>query len=270
MREPLRHWLARTTALPVSSGPRTDSAYHLMCGRYIIRQQAKAVREWDKYGRPPFLNSFNVAPTQPVTILRVREGRPEYVSVRWGLVPFFTRGEPPKFSTINARIETFENAASYKGPWWRGQRCLQLASGFYEWHLDVHGRKAPFLITLADQELFGFAALWDRSVKADGVVLESCVHITMPANEIMASIHNTGNNPHRMPAIVRAEDRDAWLTGTPDEARAVLKPYPSELMLVYEVSTQVNSVKNDSPELIRPIKGQNVRAASGAAIRADE
>jgi putative SOS response-associated peptidase YedK len=226
-----------------------------MCGRYIIRQQAKAIREWEKYGPAPFVDSFNVAPNQTVTILRMRDGKVEYVAVRWGLVPFFTRGEPPKFSTINARVETFEKAASYKGPWWRGQRTLQLASGFYEWHLDAQGRKAPFLITLADQELFGFAALWDRSVKADGTVIESCVHLTMPANELMADIHNAGNNPYRMPAIVRASDRDAWLAGTPEEARAVLKPYPSQLMVAYEVSSRVNSVKNDAPELVCRVDG---------------
>lgn len=136
----------------------------------------------------------------------------------------------------------------------RGQRCLQLASGFYEWHVDESGRKAPFLITLADQELFGFAGLWERSYKDDGTLVESCVHITMPANEIMADIHNAGNNPHRMPAIVRAEDRDVWLMGTPEEARAVLRPYPSDLMVAYEVSTRVNSVKNNSPDLIEPSK----------------
>ena len=118
--------------------------------------------------------------------------------------------------------------------------------------VDRQGRKAAFLVTLADQELFGFAALWDRSFRDDGTAVESCVHITMPANEIMADIHNAGANPHRMPAIVRAEDRDAWLVGTPEEARAVLKPYPSDLMVAYEVSTRVNSVKNNSPDLIQP------------------
>jgi putative SOS response-associated peptidase YedK len=225
-----------------------------VCGRYIIRQQAKALQEWEKYGPPPFLDSFNVAPTQQVPVLRMRDGKPEYADVRWGLVPFFSRGEPPKFSTINARIETFETAASYRGPWRRGQRCLQLASGFYEWHLDAYGRKSPYLISVADQELFGFAALWDRSVKEDGTVIESCVHITMPANALMANIHNTGNNPHRMPAIVKAEDRDAWLNGTAEEAREILTQYPADLMSAYEVSTRVNSVKNNDPGLIEPAR----------------
>ena len=223
-----------------------------MCGRYIIRQQAKAIREWEKYGPPPFLESYNVAPTQQVPILRSRAGAPGWAMVRWGLVPYFTQGEPPKYSTINARIETFETAASYRGPWQRGQRALQLASGFYEWHVDESGRKAPYLIAVADQDLFSFAGLWDCSTKDDGTAVESVVHITMPANELMADIHNTGNNPHRMPAIVRAEDRDAWLSGTPQEARAVLAPYPAGLMVAYEVSTRVNSVKNNDPSLIEP------------------
>ena len=155
-----------------------------MCGRYIIRMQEKYLREWHVHGPPTWLvDSYNVAPTQQVPIVRMRDGEREAAMARWGLVPFFTRGEVPKYSTINARIETFETAASYRGPWRRGQRCVQLASGFYEWHVDEYGRKAPYLITVADQELFGFAALWDRSVKEDGTAAESCVHITMPANE---------------------------------------------------------------------------------------
>lgn len=229
-----------------------------MCGRYIIRQHAKAVREWEKYGPPPFLESYNVAPTQQVPILRMNADRPEYTRVRWGLVPYFTRGEPPAYSTINARVETLESAASYRGPWRRGQRCLQLASGFYEWHLDPYGRKTPYLITVLDQDLFGLAGLWDRSIKSDGTAIESCTHVTLPANALMTDIHNTGAHPHRMPAIVRAEDRDAWLEGTPEDARAVLKPYPADLMLAYEVSMRVNSVRNNDPSLIDPVRARSV------------
>jgi putative SOS response-associated peptidase YedK len=80
-------------------------------------------------------------------------------------------------------------------------------------------------------------------VKEDGTAAESCVHITMPANELMANIHNTGNNPHRMPAILRAEDREAWLSGTPQEARAVLRQYRADLMDAYEVSTRSDPLR---------------------------
>jgi len=225
-----------------------------MCGRYVIRMQEKYLREWERLGPPGWLkDSFNVAPSQNVPVLRVVDGKARGTTLRWGLVPFFAHGALPKYSTINARIETFETAPSYRNPWHRGQRCLQLASGFYEWHMDARGRKAPYLITVADQESFAFAALWDRSVNEDGAVIESCVHITMPANDLMAHIHNTGNNPHRMPAILRKEDQDVWLNGTPEQARAVLVPYPAELMLAYEVNLRVNSVRNNDPGLIEPL-----------------
>jgi putative SOS response-associated peptidase YedK len=50
-----------------------------------------------------------------------------------------------------------------------------------------------------------------------------------------------------MPAILRAEDRDAWLNGTLEQARAALTQYAADLMVAYEVSTRVNSVKNNDP-----------------------
>jgi putative SOS response-associated peptidase YedK len=93
-------------------------------------------------------SSYNIAPTQEVPVVRAVDGEREGLLMRWGLIPFFAHGEPPKYSTINARIETVETAASYRGPWKRSQRCLKIASGFYEWHTDATGRKAPYLIQL--------------------------------------------------------------------------------------------------------------------------
>ena len=225
-----------------------------MCGRYILRMQDKYLREWNLHGPPAWVTaSYNIAPSQQVPVMRLENGAPAAAMVRWGLIPSFAHGNPGKFSTINARIETFAAAAAFRGAWKLGQRCIQPASGFYEWHHDAQGHKTPYLITLADQELFGFAGLWDWSVRDDGVVIESCAHITMPANELMADVHNGGSHPHRMPAILRREDHEAWLKGTPAEARAVLAPYPADLMLARPVSTRVNSVRNNGAELIEPI-----------------
>ena len=225
-----------------------------MCGRYILRMQDKYLREWNLHGPPAWVTaSYNIAPTQQVPIMRAENGAPAAAMVRWGLIPSFAHGKPGKFSTINARIETFETAPSFRGAWQRSQRCIQPASGFYEWHLDAQGRKTPFLVTLADQEVFGFAGLWESTVREDGAVIESCAHITMPANELMSDIHNGGSHPQRMPAILRREDHEAWLEGTTAEARAALAPYPADLMVAHPVSTRVNSVRNNGPELIEPI-----------------
>jgi putative SOS response-associated peptidase YedK len=225
-----------------------------MCGRYVSPDEAAIEREFSlvhqEWQFPP---SFNVAPTQQVPILREISGERRGSTVRWGLIPFFAKSEPPKYSTINARIESVETAASYRGPWQRGQRCLQFAIGFYEWHVNAEGRKAPYHIYLNDQPVFAFAALWERSIKRDGAVVESCVHITMPANSLMREIHNGGSNPHRMPAILKREDVDIWLEGSVDEARAVLRPYEANLMVAYEVGSAVNSPKNNDALLLRPV-----------------
>jgi putative SOS response-associated peptidase YedK len=226
-----------------------------MCGRYIVAQLAAAEKLF-KLQRVTWelTASYNVAPTQSVPIVRVaRDGAREGVMVRWGLIPYFTRGEPPRFSTINARIETLETAPSYREPWQRGRRCLQITSGFYEWHLDAQGRKAPYFVHLADQDVFAFAGLWDRSRKADGSVIESCVLITMPANALLREVHNAGANPYRMPAILREQDHEAWLHGTRDQARSVLQPYAADLTVAYEVSPRVNSPDNNDAQLIEPV-----------------
>jgi putative SOS response-associated peptidase YedK len=98
--------------------------------------------------------------------------------------------------------------------------------------------------------------LWDRSFKADGTAVESVAHITMPGNELMRKIHNTGAHPYRMPAILRKADHEAWLHGSFTEARAVLQPYPPNHMFAFEVSTRVNSPKNNSADLIAPRAGR--------------
>jgi putative SOS response-associated peptidase YedK len=75
-------------------------------------------------------------------------------------------------------------------------------------------------------------------------------HITVPANSLVGEIHNT---KHRMPAILSREDRDAWLTGSADEAWNTLKPYPNEHMVAWPVSSRVNSPKNNDAGLIAPV-----------------
>lgn len=223
-----------------------------MCGRYVSPDEASIEREFNLLHREwKFPENFNVAPTQPVPAVRVRAGERDGVLLRWGLIPFFARGVAPKYSTINARIETVQTSPSYRGPWSRGQRCLVVARGFYEWQTQADGKsRVPYYIHLNDQEIFGFAALWDSSRRAHGEVIESCVLITMPANRLVGEIHNT---QHRMPAILSKDAREAWLSGSPEEAWSALTPYPDEHMVAWPVSTRVNKPANNDAELITPL-----------------
>jgi len=196
--------------------------------------------------------SYNVAPTREVPVVRMaadgseREG----VMMRWGLIPPFLKGETPKFPTMNARIETLEAAPAFRDAWKRAQRCIVPAEGFYEWQLIPDAPRQPWFIGLTNKEVMPFAGLWDRSVRSDRTVVESVTIITLPANELLASIDNA---KQRMPAILRTEDVEAWLTGTPEQARAVLTPYPAEQLRAYKVSTRVNSPKVDDEKLLEAV-----------------
>ena len=223
-----------------------------MCGRYVAPDEAAIEREFNLvHAEWQFPASFNVAPTQNVPIVRSVDGKPRGALLRWGLIPFFARGVPPKYSTINARVETVQTAASYRGPWSRGQRCLVVAQGFYEWQVQADGKtKVPFYIHTNDQPIFAFAGLWDASKTEDGTYIESVTHITVPANSLVGEIHNS---KQRMPAILEKADREAWLSGTAEEAWDTLVPYPDDMMVAWPVSTRVNAPKNNDSNLIEPV-----------------
>jgi putative SOS response-associated peptidase YedK len=221
-----------------------------MCGRFVSRLDASVERAF-AVTTPHWQlgwHGYNVAPSQPVPVVRAIDGGREGVMLRWGLVPAWAHGEPVRYSTINARAETLTTAASYRGPWRKAQRCVIPALGFYEWQVTETG-KQPWYIRLAGGEPFGLAGLWERSEKPDGTVIQSCTIITLPANQLVADIHAKG----RMPAMFDAEACEPWLSGTPDDALQALVSYPADSMDAWPVSTRVNSPRNDDRKLTDPL-----------------
>ncbi len=220
-----------------------------MCGRYVSPNESAIEREFNLvHSEWKFPERYNVPPTTDVPAIWHNGAATSLTRLRWGLVPFFAKGVAGKYSTFNARIETLTNSASYRGPWKRAQRCIIPAHGFYEWQVNEDGSKQPYYIHLTDQEIFGFAGLWDRSSDASGAhTIESCTIITLPANALMAKIHNV---KARMPALLTRESRDVWLCGGLDEAAAVLTQYPDALMAATKVSARVNSPRNNDKKLL--------------------
>jgi putative SOS response-associated peptidase YedK len=209
-----------------------------MCGRYLTPGEADIEREFHVLGSnlpSPFRERHNVAPTQQVAVIRSTGGRRELARMRWGLIPFFAHGEAGRYATFNARVETVRTSPAYRGPWRRGQRCLVPAEGFYEWQV-VPGGKQPWYIGCADQTLCAFAGLWDSSTPPGGEPILSVTVITLPASPMMAEIHNT---KQREPAILRREDHETWLSGTPEEAFACLQPYADALRSAWPVERDV-------------------------------
>jgi putative SOS response-associated peptidase YedK len=217
-----------------------------MCGRYTITSAPEAIRALFRYPEQPnFPPRYNVAPTQPIPIVRLIEGKRQFALVRWGLLPSWVK-DPKTFSLlINARGESVTDKPAFRAAMKR-RRCLIPADGFYEWKA-VGGRKQPYFVRLRSGAPMAFAGLWECWIGLNGEELETAAIITTDANRILAPIYN------RMPVIVPPDAFDLWLNCAEVDAQtaaALIAPAPDNLLEAYEVSTAVNRTANDNAKLV--------------------
>jgi putative SOS response-associated peptidase YedK len=220
-----------------------------MCGRYCISTAPEAIRRLFRYAEQPnFPPRYNVAPTQPVPIVRMTEGERHFALVRWGLIPSWVK-DPTAFTLlINARGESVNDKPAFRNAMKR-RRCLFPADGFYEWKAEA-GRKRPYFVRLKAGGPVAFAGLWETWTGPNGEEMETAAIITTAANTEMARIH------HRAPVIVPPEQFDFWLDVANVDAQTaatLIAPAPEGSMEVYEVSLAVNRVANDTAALIEPV-----------------
>ncbi|MDP3919467.1 MAG: SOS response-associated peptidase [Candidatus Omnitrophota bacterium] len=221
-----------------------------MCGRYSLTADQYLVAEEFQLGVPKTLKwkpRFNIAPSQAVPVL-IKQQSLEMEYFRWGLVPSWAKDPAIGHQMINARQETVAEKPSFRGPF-KNSRCLIPADGFYEWKAEGKTKK-PHYIRLKSKRPFSFAGLCSQWAGSDGSEILSCAIITCEANELLKPIHA------RMPVLIEAAGRDAWLEPANHDARTLnglLRPYPASEMEAYEVTTFVNSPANDAAECLSGI-----------------
>ncbi len=150
---------------------------------------------------------------------------------------------------INARGESIAEKPAFRAAF-KNRRCIVPADGFYEWQKGKAGQRQPYFISSADKEPFAFAGLWERWTSPEGEAVESATIVTTDANDLILRLHD------RMPAILEEKDYDLWLdpdVKDPKILQPLLKPYPSEQMKSYPVSTRVNKASYEAPDCIEPI-----------------
>jgi putative SOS response-associated peptidase YedK len=227
-----------------------------MCGRYAIISAPEAIRALFRYeDQPNFPPRYNVAPTQPVPIVRLMEGKRRFALVRWGMLPAWVK-DPRTFTLlINARGESVNEKPAFRLAM-RRRRCLFPADGFYEWRQEGKDRR-PFFVRARSGAPLAFAGLWETWMGPNGEELDTAAIVTTRANRTLATIHE------RMPVVIAAEAFDFWLDChkvDADTAATLIAPAPEQALEAYEISTAVNHVANDSADLIAP-----ARAAGSAS-----
>jgi putative SOS response-associated peptidase YedK len=218
-----------------------------MCGRYTLIASPEALRALFGYEeRPNFPPRYNIAPTQPIAIVRMVEGKRRFALVRWGFLPSWAANSKTFSLLINARGETVRDKPAYQAAMKR-RRCLIPADGFYEWQ-GKDGGKRPFYVRARSGAPLAFAGLWETWTGPNGEEVDTAVIITTRANKMLGDIHE------RMPVIVPPEAFDLWLNAADvDSAAALIVPTPEDLLEVCEISTAVNRTANDDPKLIDPL-----------------
>jgi putative SOS response-associated peptidase YedK len=223
-----------------------------MCGRFTLTATIEQVIDRFKIEslfEEEYRPNFNVAPSQTVLAV-INDGVVNRIGyLRWGFIPPWAKDISIGYKMINARAETLSEKPSFRNAY-KKKRCLIIADSFFEWKRSDHKNKIPMRIKLKSGELFAMAGLWEQWKSPDSNAVFSCTVITTSPNELVKEIHD------RMPVILKPEDEKIWLDPTiqdTDYLNHFLQPYDETLMEAYEVSSLVNSPKNNSIELISKI-----------------
>ena len=225
-----------------------------MCGRFTLTTTNDEMRE--RFGVVLTQNlqpRWNIAPSNTSLILSSDGLENKASQAEFG----FTTSQPHK-RIINARSETLTEKPTF-APLLEQQRCLVIASGWYEWSAD----KTPYHVELSDGRVMAMAGLF-RPVRSHQP--GQFVIITTQADTGLGAIH------HRCPAVLPMASWQSWLAGDADVARSQIAVPAAKFFNWYQVSKEVGKVSNDHAGLVAPLKNDGTpseASPSGQAPQTD-
>jgi putative SOS response-associated peptidase YedK len=195
----------------------------------------------DRLGTEQLALSWNVAPTDPIYAMINHEGETALGSFRWGLIPHWAKNK--KSIQINARSETAFEKPTFRDSF-KSKRCLIPADGFYEWRRDGDTKQACYITNSSPMVFAGLWSRWKDPATQDW--LTTATILTRDASPELAGVH------HRMPVQLPQDSWADWID--PEERdvanlRGLLEASATTGFEIKEVSSLVNSVRNNGPEL---------------------
>lgn len=219
-----------------------------MCGRYTIVKSQETVSQTFQVNlvKGAYRIQYNACPSMMLPVI-TNENPSTLQFHRWGLIPAWAKSESIGNKLINARSETLSEKPSFKYSF-QHQRCLVIADSYYEWmKKGAKSPKTPYRVTLEDNSLFAFAGIWAKWKNQDNALIYSFSIITTTPQPEIAHLH------HRMPVILAPSQYALWIDNqtSQKDLAYLLQAYQGKLKY-YTVSTRVNSVANNTPNLIEP------------------
>lgn len=237
-----------------------------MCGRFVVANvgaDVVGVLRVDVEGDDLPAPSYNIAPTDRAAIvLDSSKSEPptrRLEAARWGLIPGWAKDRSIGARAFNARSEELEDKPMFRTALAR-RRAVIPATGYYEWQRHPDGSKTPYFLHPKGSDPVLFAGLYewwrDPAFGEDDPLrwVLSFTILTRASAGVLAPIHD------RMPVFLDPDHADAWLDPSADNARDILDAAVdagavlAEQFDAYPVSSAVGNVRNNSPELIRPVE----------------
>jgi putative SOS response-associated peptidase YedK len=224
-----------------------------MCGRFTLtyRERERLARELgvnvEEIPDSDYRPRYNIAPTDPHWIVRLRYEERHILPAKWGLVNSWAKDAKRAAAQINARAETLVRNNAFRDAFVK-RRCVVPADGFFEWVGAGNGRQ-PVWFHRPDGGLILFAGLYESWQPSPGQWQRTFTIITTEPNALVSPIHD------RMPVILADDVADLWLDPKEEDAERLgrlLVPAPEPLLVATAVSQRVNSVKNDDPGCLAP------------------
>lgn len=216
-----------------------------MCGRFSQGEPSQRIS--DSFGAYPDGDLphglWNVPPTERIRVVLQRDDERRLAAAIWGFRPFWA--DAGARSWINARSETAGDSPAF-GPALRATRCIVPADVFYEWDRTASPRQPYAIGPAAHGELLALAGIWSARRDAPPTV----AILTIAPNALVGRIHD------RMPVLLDRDLLDGWLDPAtpPSDIAPMLLAAPDAALRMWPVSTAVNRVTSDGPELLRPVQ----------------
>ena len=217
-----------------------------MCGRFASSLPPEAIaRLFRTTGTPPNLApNWNTAPSQDAMVVRRHPETSErrLDTLRWGLVPPFTKDFRVAPKPFNVRSETVATSGMFRRALAK-RRAIVPADAYYEWQATPTG-KQPYAIARGDEAPMAFAGLWETWRAPDGEAVQTFAILTTGANRPMLALHE------RMPVVLEEADWPLWLGEVDGDAVGLLRPAADDVLRLWPVSRAVNIVRNNGAELL--------------------
>ena len=237
-----------------------------MCGRFAstIPPELVAGLFSTRNAVPNLGPNWNTAPTQEALVVRRHPETAErhLDALKWGLLPAWTKDPDHARRPINARAETVAQLPTFRGAFAK-RRAIVVMEAFYEWRRPEKQPKQPFAIARADGSPLGLAGLWEGFKGASGEVIRTFCLLTTSSNQLMGTIHD------RMPVVLQPADWPLWLGETEDDPARLLRSADEDVLRLWPISTAVNAVRNNGPDLLALLQTPDAPPPSDARAGAN-